>query len=246
MIKKRILYLLTFCLCVGNLFAQDADKLRDEGDAALKEKNYTVALAKYSEYLKLTDYEDGARIFNAGFSADQVKNYEEAAKFFDMAMKKGYNKENAAVGRVKALRDLDKRDEFITALSEGLKEFPNNANLGRLGYAYLMKEAQAEQKNGNINEAEKLFKDVLMVSDKTHKGNALYSLGILFYNNGAKVLQAATPLATSDPDKYTAEKAKADADFNKAKEYLEQALVESPANENAKKSLEAVNKVIAQ
>lgn len=244
--KKTILSFLTFCLCTVTLFAQDADKLRDEGDAALKEKNYAVALAKYSEYLKLTNYEDAARIFNTGYSADQVKDYKEAAKYYDMAVKKGYNKENSYVGKVKALRDLDSRDEFITVLNEALKEFPTNVNLGKLGYAYLMKEAQAEQKAGNIAGAEKLFKQVLVVPDKTHKCNALYSLGILFYNNGAKILQAATPLATSDPDKYATEKGKADADFKKSKEYLEQALVEVPTNENAKKSLEAVNKVLTR
>ena len=32
---KKIVLLVALCLCVGNLFAQDADKLRDEGDAAL-------------------------------------------------------------------------------------------------------------------------------------------------------------------------------------------------------------------
>ena len=30
---KKIVLLLAFCLSIGNLFAQDADKLRDEGDA---------------------------------------------------------------------------------------------------------------------------------------------------------------------------------------------------------------------
>ncbi|MDH6306937.1 pilus assembly protein Flp/PilA [Parabacteroides sp. PF5-5] len=242
--KKVLLFVLTLFLCTGSLFAQDADQLRDEGDAALKEKNYALALTKYSEYLKLTDYQDAARIFNTGYSADQAKNYAEAVRFFGMAIEKNYNKENAYVGKVKALRDLDKKDEFIAALGEGLKDFPTNVNLGKLGYGYLMKVAQAEQKSGNIAEAEKLFKEVLVVPDKTHKGNALYSLGILFFNNGAKALQAASPLATSDPDKYAAEKAKANEDFKKAKTYLEQALVESPANENAKKSLENVNKAL--
>ena len=34
---KKIILLLAFCLSVGNLFAQDAnaDKLREEGDAAM-------------------------------------------------------------------------------------------------------------------------------------------------------------------------------------------------------------------
>lgn len=59
---KKLVLLVAFCLSVGNLFAQDADKLRDEGDAALKPKDYAGALAKYGEYLKLNDYKDTTRI----------------------------------------------------------------------------------------------------------------------------------------------------------------------------------------
>lgn len=41
---KKIVLLVALCLCVGNLFAQDADKLRDEGDAALKAKDYATVV----------------------------------------------------------------------------------------------------------------------------------------------------------------------------------------------------------
>ena len=46
---KKIVLLVALCLCVGNLFAQDADKLRDEGDAALKAKDYATVVTKYGE-----------------------------------------------------------------------------------------------------------------------------------------------------------------------------------------------------
>nr|WP_290101555.1 hypothetical protein [Parabacteroides goldsteinii] len=51
---KKIVLLLAFCLSIGNVFAQDADKLRDEGDAALKAKNYAEAFTKYDGFLKQT------------------------------------------------------------------------------------------------------------------------------------------------------------------------------------------------
>ncbi len=230
---------------VGTLFAQEeADKLRDEGDAALKEKNYTLALEKYSKYLELTNYEDAPRIYNAGVSADQSDNHEAAAKFFDLAIQKGQNTENAYVGKAKALRELDKTAELKETAETGLKAFPGNKNLESIVYSYFMKEAQAEQKKGDVAKAEELFNDVLMVSNAKYKGNALYSMGILYYNKGAKALQAITSLATSDPDKYAAEKAKLDPDFKKAKDYLEQALTASPDNANAKKSLESINDIM--
>ena len=60
---RKIVLLVALCLGIGNAFAQDVDKLRDEGDAALKAKNYTEAVAKYSEYLKLNEYKDTSRLY---------------------------------------------------------------------------------------------------------------------------------------------------------------------------------------
>ena len=101
---RKIVLLVALCLGIGNAFAQDVDKLRDEGDAALKAKNYTEAVAKYSEYFKLNEYKDTVRIFNCGFSANQAKQYAEAAKFFDMAVKYKYNLDDSYVnGFIKQL-----------------------------------------------------------------------------------------------------------------------------------------------
>ena len=96
---KKIVLLVALCLCVGNLFAQDADKLRDEGDAALKAKDYATVVTKYGEYLKQNNYQDTARIFNCGYAANQAKNYAEAAKYFDMAVKMNYNVDDSYVAR---------------------------------------------------------------------------------------------------------------------------------------------------
>lgn len=238
---KKIVSLLALCLCVGNLFAQDADKLRDEGDAALKAKNYPEALTKYGDYLKATDYKDTARIFNAGICATQAKNYAEAAKYFDLSLKNNYNTDDSYVGLAQAYRNLDKDAEFMATIESGLKAFPGNENMEKMLYGQCMKGGQAAQKANKVDEAEKLFKEVLIVSNNKYKGNALYSLGAMFYNEGAKVLQAANPLATSDPDKYKAEKTKADASMTKAKEYLTEALSINPADANSKKILDAVN-----
>lgn len=126
---KKIVLLVAFCLSIGNVFAQDADKLRDEGDAALKAKNYPEAVAKYGEYLKLTEYKDTVRIFNCGFSANQAKMYEEAAKYFDMAVKYNYNLDDSYTGEAMAYRNLNKTEEFVSTVEAGLKALPGNANL---------------------------------------------------------------------------------------------------------------------
>lgn len=237
---KKMVLLLAFCLSVGNLFAQNADKLRDEGDAALKAKDYAGALAKYSEYLKLTDYKDTVRIFNAGFCADQTDNHAEAIKFFDLSIQYNYNADDAYVGKAKAYRKMNKPEEFMATAAEGLKAFPQNANLEKMVYVYGINSGQAAQKKNDLDKAEEFYKDVLIVSNPTYKGNALYSLGVIYYNTGATVLQKATPLATSDPDKYKSEKEKATENFKKAKDCLNQALTINPQNANAKKLLDSV------
>ena len=204
-------------------------------------KNYPEVVAKYSEYLKQTNYEDASRIFNCAFAAYNAKKYEDAVKFYDLSIEKNYNADDAYTGKAMALRDQNKAAEFTATVEAGLKAIPENTNLEKLLYVYCVKQGQAAQKAGKIEEAEELFKDVLVVNNKTYKGNALYSLGAMFYNQGAKILQVATPIAQSDPNKYAAEKTKADAQMAKAKGYLEQAIALNPADANSKKILDALN-----
>ena len=151
--------------------------------------------------------------------------------------KRGYKADDAYVGKAMSLRSQDKAADFTATVEAGLKANAQNANLEKLLYAYCMKKGQAAQKE----EAEELFKDVLVVSNAKYKGNALYSLGVMFYNAGAKILADANPIATSDPDKYAAEKKKADAQMAKAKGYLEQAVALNAADANSKKILDAIN-----
>ena len=91
-----------------------------------------------------------------------------------------------------SLRSQDKAADFTATVEAGLKANAQNANLEKLLYAYCMKKGQAAQKAGKTEEAEELFKDVLVVSNAKYKGNALYSLGVMFYNAGAKILADAT------------------------------------------------------
>ena len=169
------------------------------------------------------------------------KKYDDAIKFYDMAIQKGYKTDDAYVGKAMSLRSQDKAADFTATVEAGLKANAQNANLEKLLYAYCMKKGQAAQKAGKTEEAEELFKDVLVVGNAKYKGNALYSLGVMFYNAGAKILADANPIATSDPDKYAAEKKKADAQMAKAKGYLEQAIALNAADANSKKILDAIN-----
>ncbi|MCI1648579.1 MAG: hypothetical protein LKI39_12970 [Bacteroides sp.] len=239
--KKFILFL-ALCSAVTNFFGQNADpsQLMKDGNNALNAKNYQVAFTKYSKYLTQTNFQDSVTAYNCGVCADKIKKPAEAAKYFDVAIQKKYNLANAYIGKASALRDLKKDDDYIATLKEGMAAVSNNSTLEKLYAIYYLKKGISEQKAGKIEGAEENYNKVLDVSSKKWKTDALYSLGVLFYNHGANTLKAAIPLASSDQTKYTAEKEKANADFKKAKDYLEQALQLSPNRAAAKTILTQV------
>ena len=175
--------------------------------------------------------------YNCGVCADQIKKYADAVKYFDVAIQKNYNVANAYARKAGALKDLKKDAEMVETLEAGLKVAPGNKTMEKLYAIYYLKEGQKFQKANDINKAEESYKQVTTLSNKKWKTDALYSLGVLFYNNGANVLKKAAPLATSDADKYATEKAAADADFKKASDYLKEAVALSPDRAEIKKML---------
>lgn len=236
--------MLALCLCIGNLFAQDGNKLKDEGYAALIAKDYATALAKYSEYLKLNNYQDTFHIFYCGYLSNRTENYAEAVKYFDMCVKLDYNVEDSFWGKAKAYDNLNKTTEFLATVEEGLKVITDDQlkrPLEKLLYGHCMKVGLASMKAGKLDDAEKMFTEILIVSDMTYKANAYFCLGSIFYGNGAMKLKKITPLATSAPNQYNAEKTKADADLKKAKEYLTKALEINLYQASSKALLNVIN-----
>ena len=211
---KKLIFLFAFCLTVTNIFAQtDPSQLKKEGSDAFNAKNYPVAYAKFSEYLKQTNNQDSAIAYYCGMAADEVKKYADAMK---------------------------KTDEYVATLEEGLKVDPDNKTMIKNYGLHYLKAGIAAQKAGKAEEAEECFKKVIPLDHKTYKTNALYSLGVLCYNDGANILKKAAPLANSDADKYAAEKEKADGRFKEAIGYLEEATKVSPEDTKSKTMLSQV------
>jgi len=246
---KKLILSLAFCCVATTFFAQTAttpEQLKKQGDDALNAKNYQVAFTKYNKYLTQTNFTDSVTAYNCGVCADKIKKPADAAKYFDIAIQKKYNLANAYIGKSAALRDLKKGDEYISTIKEGMTAVPGNNTLEKLYAIYYLKNGISDQKAGKIESAEENYNKVLDVTSKKWKTDALYSLGVLFYNHGANTLKAAIPLASSDQAKYDAEKAKADTDFKKAKDYLEQALQISPTRAAAKTILTQVEDQMKQ
>ena len=192
----------------------------------------------------MTNNQDSVTAYNCGVCADNIKKYKEAADYFDIAIKKNYNLANAYIGKSAAYRDMKNNQEYIATLTEGIKAVPCNATIEKLYAIYYLKEGQKFQQAGNIEKAEENYKHATDVTSKKWKTDALYSLGVLFYNNGADVLRKATPLASSNKEKYASEKAKADAAFKKAVDYLGEAVTLSPNRTEIKQMQDQVKAMI--
>ena len=235
--KKLLLFVLTSLFVGGALFAQteESGKVKNEGNAAWRAKNYKEAFAKWEQYLKLIEFKDDATVYNVAVCANKLKDYANAEKYFGMSIKNNYKVASSYLGMADAQENLKKIPEMLKTLQELEKAYSD----------HFAKEGQKFQKANDIAKAAENFTKSSQVSNKQLKARGLLSLGTLYFNNGASILQKATPFANSEKEKYEAEKAKALADFRKAQDYLKQAATVEPTNEAVKETQKQVADAIA-
>lgn len=114
-----------FMLFVGVLVvnAQEVEKsfaeLKNEGNAALTNKEYPKALELFEKALvKWGDQPvvDSTMIYNMGYCALSSKSYEKAVKYFDQVIAMNAMKINAMFGKADALKAMNKNDESLKTL----------------------------------------------------------------------------------------------------------------------------------
>lgn len=244
---KRIALLILSVLLTLTVFAQTTPgaKEKNAGNDAWKAKNYAEAFKNFEAYLKAVDFKDNAYIYNTATAAAKAKNYAAAEKYYDMAIRNKYKTASAYHGKAIALKEQKKTSEMLTTLEEGMKAFPGNVKLEQMYATYFLKEGQNFQKAGNEAKAAENYLKIVSLKTKSYKTQGYLSLATLYFNNGAKVIAAANPIANTDKAKFESEKAKAVADFKKAKDYLMQAQSVEPANQDVKDLMKQVNEAIA-
>ena len=109
---------------------------------------------------------------------------------------------------------LGKSEELMKTLGSDIEYDPDNN-------ALYMVRGTLHQKNGDLDKAAVDFKEALDIDPSLFLPN--YNLGVMYYNEGAKVMAAAREIKSNE--EYAKEKAKAEKKFGEAIPYFEAALV---------------------
>lgn len=191
---------------------------------------------------------DTVIIYNAALSAYSAKKFDKAIEYYKRAALYKYN----GAQTFERLSDsyLSKKDTVgaLEMMQQGLKEYPgNSAILVQLINIYekekrledAMKYLNLAISNEPNSESFYLFQGILFdrmnnpeeaiksylkaIELKSNNFDAFFNLGIVFYNLGVKQIDVANSVPSNQPEKYEAEKVKADLEFKKALPYLEKA-----------------------
>lgn len=144
------------CVSVMSMNAQVVEKtfadLKNEGNAAIKVKDFPKALDLYEQALvKLGDkpIADTSMIYNMGLCAMSSKNYEKALKYFDQSISMNYKKVNSLLYKADVYR-LTKNDaESLKAMETALSIAPEDAKVKSKLAAYYVKEANSFYAKGS-------------------------------------------------------------------------------------------------
>lgn len=191
---------------------------------------------------------DTVIIYNAALSAYSAKKFDKAIGYYKIAAKYKYN--GAQTYERLSESYLSKKDTTgaLEIMQQGLKDYPgNSAILVQLINIYekgnrledAMKYLNVAISNEPNNESFYLFRGILFdrmnnseeaiksyqkaIELKSNNFDALFNLGIVYYNLGVKQIDVANSVPSNQPKKYETEKVKADLEFKKALPYLEKA-----------------------
>ena len=191
---------------------------------------------------------DTVIIYNAALTAYSAKKFDKAIGYYKIAAKYKYN--GAQTYERLSESYLSKKDTTgaLEIMQQGLKDYPGNSTIlvqliniyekaNRLNEAmkYLDMAISKEPNNESfylfrgilldrMNNSEEAIKSYLKAIElKPGNFDAFFNLGIVYYNLGVIQIDVANSVPSNQPEKYEAEKVKADLEFKKALPYLEKA-----------------------
>ncbi|HEY3370184.1 MAG TPA: tetratricopeptide repeat protein [Prolixibacteraceae bacterium] len=254
-------------MLISDLTNQAVNAFNEEKyDKALKSFEQIMAI-EHTPSFKADDPTavDTVIIFNAGLAAYNAANYDKAIEYYKEAAKYKYS--GARTYQLISSSYMQKKDTLgaLDVLKEGLAEYPGNStilveviniylNANKVDEAlkYLDIAISQDPKNASYFFAKGTLYDKLLKPDdaaecylkaieyKDDYFDAYYNLGALYYNKGVKQIDVANAVPSNQPDKYEAEKAKADLEFSKAIPYMEKAHAINPTDKFTMESLKTL------
>jgi|GEM_PF-1123137 len=133
---KRLFFALVLCLGLTAANAQEVEKtfveLKNEGNTAIVNKEFPKALELFEKALvKWGDKPivDSTMIYNMGFCALSINNYEKAIKYFDQVISMNSMKINALLGKADAYKAMKNDAENIKTLELASTLAPTDAKI---------------------------------------------------------------------------------------------------------------------
>jgi len=121
---------LVFLMSLGAVVAQEesAVELKNQGNEALRAKNYKGALESFEKAIAAWGEEemDAAMVYNAATSARKIKNHEKSQKYYEESKKLGYKADAATYYIATSLKSRGKAEEMEKVLLAGVEEFPTS------------------------------------------------------------------------------------------------------------------------
>lgn len=110
-------------------FAQTAAELKNEGNEALRSKDYATALAKFEAYIATGEEgvaDDIKTVYNAAKCAYKLEKYDVANKYYGQAISGDYKKDLSTYYQSMILKKTGKEQEGIDLLEKAIKDYPNS------------------------------------------------------------------------------------------------------------------------
>ncbi|MCU4157249.1 tetratricopeptide repeat protein [Carboxylicivirga sp. A043] len=104
---------------------ESAAELKNQGNEALRAKNYKGALELFEKAIAAWGDEemDAAMVYNTATSARKIKDYEKAQKYYDESKNLGYKADVSTYYIASSLKSLGKNEEMEKVLLAGIDEY---------------------------------------------------------------------------------------------------------------------------
>ncbi|MCX6273291.1 MAG: tetratricopeptide repeat protein [Bacteroidetes bacterium] len=226
---------------------EKGSKMTDNPAGAKKE--YYAAVEGFEASIKINETfnkVDTLAMYNTAFVSQLAGDNNKAAQYYQKLLKLGYNKPNIYVSLSNVYKSIGDTNMALRLASDGRNLYHNNLDLIITETnIYLAKKNLPKAKEnlyeamrmdstnptiyfavgtlwdstGNFKEAENAYKKAIKV--KPDYFDAVYNLGLLYFNTGVNIFKAADAL--TDMDLYAKEKVKYEALWKQAIPYLEDA-----------------------